>query len=306
MVMSLQKRPSSTSDPPDLCSYNVEQYGLIMTRKIQYQPLVQCVTYFVGTRVITAVCWSLYPHSAPWAAAASRVTTIPFLVLWTRAFGAYTNIAPLYWTYEGERSRLRQTVTYMSAGTSLGVGAFLFVVGVAMSRDWLRFPHWGWQVTPLPNVAYGVLLNTTEMFAVAVTEELVYRGYSFDLAVKALGKRRASVMLALLFALMHRTFLGAPGVGAGALALTSLRLMNDNLWLPIGYHFGWNVIQSVGLDPPATFTSIRPAHITGPALWLGQFGKPVPGVLATLVHLLVMSITFFMLRRRHKHVSATQ
>ena len=66
-----------------------------------------------------------------------------------------------------------------------------------------------------------------------------------------------------------------------------LRLHTDALWMPVGYHGASTVLQTTVFGVSGSAPSIRPLPIHGPARWMGQPGQPEPGLLSTLVHLVM-------------------
>jgi uncharacterized protein len=79
----------------------------------------------------------------------------------------------------------------------------------------------------------------------AVGEELLFRGYGFQVLLAAFGPYATIVPVGVLFALMHS---GNPNANWFGLANTAgfgilfgyAFLRTRDLWLPIGLHFGWN------------------------------------------------------------------
>jgi membrane protease YdiL (CAAX protease family) len=74
---------------------------------------------------------------------------------------------------------------------------------------------------------------------------MVFRGYGFETVREALGQPAALGVLIPAFALYHGLDpQQALGMAAGGTALMLLRLQSDALWLPLGYHWAWNVFQT--------------------------------------------------------------
>jgi CAAX protease family protein len=84
---------------------------------------------------------------------------------------------------------------------------------------------------------------------------------------------------------------------AGGTTLMRLWLHTDALWLPLGYHWAWNVLQTAIFGTPGSAPSLRPLQVHGPERWMGKPGQPEPGLLSTLVHL-VMALLVWLWRRR--------
>jgi membrane protease YdiL (CAAX protease family) len=79
----------------------------------------------------------------------------------------------------------------------------------------------------------------------AVGEEMLFRGYGFQVLVKGIGPFATVLPVAVLFGLAH-----SQNLNFGPLALLNTilwgvvlgfaYLRSGDLWLPIGLHFGWN------------------------------------------------------------------
>ncbi|GAC1553864.1 MAG: hypothetical protein NVS2B7_29810 [Herpetosiphon sp.] len=225
----------------------------------------------------------LYGLDAEWAPAAIHVTTTPLVFALTRAFARLCNQDRRRWN----RIPVRRGLAHYGTGLALGSGAFLSMVGMAYSAGWVVCPAWGWEGRSKVPVVRSLLLFGIRHTAVAWNEEMVFRGYGLDTVTKAVGRPTGIVGLAVLFSRAHgRNLQVMAAQGALAIALTSLRLESDSLWLPVGYHFAWNYVQTAVLGPPE-WPSIRPLHVTTHNNWLGHPGYPEPGYLAIIVHLAV-------------------
>jgi hypothetical protein len=87
------------------------------------------------------------------------------------------------------------------------------------------------------------------------------------------------------------------GMLAGGTTVMLLRLHSDALWLPVGYHWAWNVLQTAIFGAPDAAPSLRPLHVDGPERWMGRPGQPEPGLLSTLVHLVMALLVWLWMRR---------
>lgn len=121
----------------------------------------------------------------------------------------------------------------LTAGTVLAFGGF----------HWIRTPGAGW--TDLAAGAWFYL-------AVAVYEELLFRGYAFQRSTRGLGFTSAQVLCGALFALGHWNNPGMAGatkawatlnIALAALLLGLAWRRTGSLALPIGVHLGWNWAQ---------------------------------------------------------------
>jgi membrane protease YdiL (CAAX protease family) len=127
------------------------------------------------------------------------------------------------------------------------VGAFLGIFLVAAGSlliFYLRGIEW-----------IDIVANMRELFTaavvllmVAVYEEIVFRGYVLRNLVKSFNKWLALFISALLFTLVHASNPGVPWVGLlntfiGGLLIGITYINTRSLWLPIFFHFTWNLAQ---------------------------------------------------------------
>ena len=64
------------------------------------------------------------------------------------------------------------------------------------------------------------------------------------------------------------------GEAASGLALLVLRIKSGDIWLPMGYHWAWNVTQTALLGPVDGLPSLLPLMVTDPYAWLA--GPAIP------------------------------
>lgn len=134
----------------------------------------------------------------------------------------------------------------------LGWGAFLSgVLSAGMVFTCERFS----------SAAHGFLRWHSEVFATrafvlglaifffaAVLEELMFRGYPFLALRRSLGRWGASIFLSLLFVGVHpsryRSLTAVVSIFLAGIFFTQIFVLSKSLWLPIGFHFGWNLGQA--------------------------------------------------------------
>ena len=116
----------------------------------------------------------------------------------------------------------------------------------------------------------------------AALEELLWRGYLFQLLIEGAGRWIAVLATAIPWALGHADNPGANATGVLYLGLSGILIAwgvirTGSLWFAIGYHIAWNVtaahlfgLTTSGFDLGA---SLLRTTLTGPA-WLtgGAFG----------------------------------
>lgn len=181
-------------------------------------------------------------------------------------------------------------------GLAIGIGSFALVPLFALPFGWVHVdPSAGRGGT-----VQSLLLCSVVLLPLAAAEEIICRGP----LLTWWGRRSIAVAVlatAVFFAVLH-----LPNDGFNAIAFLEIliagiglaiaRFRSGALWLPIGWHFGWNLAQAwlfgfvvSGWAPPTSpFLSMRfsgPPNVTG-----GAFGPEsgllscVAGVIALLVY----------------------
>jgi membrane protease YdiL (CAAX protease family) len=143
-----------------------------------------------------------------------------------------------------------------------------------------------------PGFSFGsVMFVTIILLFGAVGEEMMFRGYAFQLLVGRFGAWAMILPFAILFAAPHllnpnQTLLGALNTALWGVMLGYAWLRSGDLWLPIGLHAAWNISLALlganlsGFTMSVTGIAMRwnvPDVIGG-----GAYG-PEGGLLTTLV-----------------------
>lgn len=179
----------------------------------------------------------------------------------------------------------RAGVRHLLWGTVGGVTLAAVTIGLLALFGGYRITGWG-SIT-------GALAVVGTMCAVAVAEEVFFRGIVFRLLRGRWGVIVALIASSAIFGLLHLINPGASVNGALAVAieaglmLGAAYLLTGSLWLAIGLHFGWNVAiggifgtvvsGSDARDSLVTATTTGPDWLTG-----GSFG-PEASIVAILV-----------------------
>jgi len=170
----------------------------------------------------------------------------------------------------GPASRVALNLT---VGLGIGVGMIAAILGGLVVAGYAEVSWRGAGVVDLA-VWLGLLALA------ASWEELAFRGYAFQWLVRGLGRAGATAVFALSFAALHLFNPNIDAVGfvsiAGASVLLSVALFrSDDLWLPIGLHWGWNLAQGLLFGIPISglsgdeVPSLCTTHLTGPDLITG-------------------------------------
>jgi len=135
----------------------------------------------------------------------------------------------------------------------------------------------------------------------AAGEEMLFRGYAFQLLVRSIGAFATILPVSILFGVVHLFNPNATMMGLINTILWGILLgvgywRTNALWLPIGLHFGWNFALPVFGANVSGFTM----GVTGYALrwrtgdfWSGGAYGPEASVLATVI---VVAL-FFVIQR---------
>jgi uncharacterized protein len=133
------------------------------------------------------------------------------------------------------------------------------------------------------------------LVAGAVGEELLFRGYLFQVLLGAAGTWAAILPVSVAFALVHRdnpsaSSFGLVNTAAFGVLFGYAYLRSRDLWLPIGLHFGWNfTLPLFGVNLSGLrmkVTGYEMSWTAGP-LWSGGEYGPEASVLTSAVVLLL-------------------
>ncbi len=172
-------------------------------------------------------------------------------------------------------------------GLAGGAGAAALVLGPALltgAARWKPDPEWEANPGGIPFLLVVLLFG-------AVGEELLFRGYGFQVLLKPMGEFATILPMSVLFGLAHSNNQSATTLGLVNTTLWGLLfglafLRSRDLWLPIGLHYGWNITLPLFGVNLSGFTM----NITGYAIewqvsdrWSGGAYGPEGGLLTTMV-----------------------
>ena len=101
--------------------------------------------------------------------------------------------------------------------------------------------------TPQDQPSFGVMVFVVSLLALgAMGEELMMRGYGFQILLANVGTWATIIPCGVLFALLHTanpnaTRLGIANIAGFGILFGYAFVRSRDLWLPAGLHFGWNV-----------------------------------------------------------------
>jgi membrane protease YdiL (CAAX protease family) len=143
------------------------------------------------------------------------------------------------------------------------------------------------------------------LFSVAGTaEELTFRGYPFQRLADSLGPAAAVAVFAALFGAAHlgnssHTWISTCNTMLVGVAFAVAYLRTRSLWLPVGLHVSWNIVQGFALGFPVSgillpVALVRPEYHGADWLTGGSYG-PEGSLLATGV--IVLGTVYLLLSK---------
>lgn len=211
------------------------------------------------------------------------------------------------------RRNIHELRTHWARGLVIGLAggatAFLICCGVIALAGGYR-----WSVVEQPDLGAIAVTVLGAGASAAIGEELLYRGIGYRLMEQMFGTWAAIIGSGLVFGLMHMTNPGATVWGgisvalAGGMLLGTLYALTRSLWVTIGYHAAWNVVQGPLLGIPVSgyeMPAFLHATATGPD-WLigGEFGAEGSVITVGLMFVVTIGLVTMLARRRRERVVA--
>jgi len=175
-------------------------------------------------------------------------------------------------------------VAEVRRGTLIGLALFAVTIGIiAMFGGYGA--GWG---------SIGAMLTTFGlMCAVAVAEELIFRGVLFRLVEEMAGTWGALVVSAVVFGALHLVNPDATIWGGLAIAIEAGLMFGAayaatrSLWLPIGMHLGWNFAEGgifgVTVSGSHGTVGLLKGDLSGSAVLTGGSFGPEASLVAILI-----------------------
>lgn len=146
-----------------------------------------------------------------------------------------------------------------------------------------------------PRAFWLVALNLAMLAVSALVEEVAFRGYPFRRLIEIVGPTWATILMSLLFGLLHffnpdATWISVLITMFAGVLLSLAWLRTHGLWLGWGLHFAWNASMGVLFGLPVSgiidFSSVVQTRAIGHT-WLtgGEYGPE--GAFFTLIVLVV-------------------
>jgi len=158
------------------------------------------------------------------------------------------------------------------------IGAIAGVASTALITALAYF--FGGQLRPANEITADLLLSEIIITApTAFFEELAHRGYILPKMEKLSGKTSGILISSLFFSSLHFTWWATPGVPllvilififniflGGVVLSLSYYWSNRNLWVPIAFHFAWNMVGYI------MFPMYPRENVTSPEIFQFEWG----------------------------------
>lgn len=174
----------------------------------------------------------------------------------------------LYWEGKSSISSIgadledKKLLPHLIIGSIAALVSVLLIAGIAFL--------FGGNLRPATDIDGDLILGEIIITVpTAFFEEICYRGYLTPRSVELWGKAKGIIFSSLFFSLLHFTWwspLGSVPVHliiiftfnlflGGVVLSLSYYLSGNRLWIPIGFHFGWNMLGYI-LFPTYPFDSV--------------------------------------------------
>jgi membrane protease YdiL (CAAX protease family) len=146
--------------------------------------------------------------------------------------------------------------------------------------------------TPLDEPSFAVLVFVPALLALgAMGEELMMRGYGFQILLAACGTWATIIPVGIVFAWLHTgnphaTWLGIANTAGFGILFGYAFVRSRDLWLPTGLHFGWNVtLPLFGVNVSGLRMNVTGHEMVWSAgsLWSGGEYGPEASVLTSFI-----------------------
>ncbi|MCG8922487.1 CPBP family intramembrane glutamic endopeptidase [Lentzea sp. CC55] len=251
------------------------------------QLVVVVVVSFVGGTGVQALGWN-------WP-----LTLVAGFLAAALALAAYAWVVRRTERREATEVSWKTAPGALARGVLIGLAMFGAVIANIAFLGGYEVRGWG--------SATGAIAILGFMVAVAVTEELLYRGVLFRIAEEKLGTWLALVLSGLVFGFAHifnpnATVWSSVAIAIEAgLMLGAAYVATRNLWVPIGVHFAWNFAQGgifstsvSGQDAPK---GLLDGVTSGPAIVTGGGFGPEASAYSVLAGV-VLTVAFLWLAKR--------
>jgi membrane protease YdiL (CAAX protease family) len=177
----------------------------------------------------------------------------------------------------------------LGVGLAVAAAMVLLAIGGALPFGRVHI-EWNGSAAGLPAIGATVLVLSLAAF----NEELVFRGYPFQVFLRGIGVWPAMLLISFIWAMLHSrndgaTVLSTLNTMIAGVFLSWAYMRTRSIWLPYGIHVGWNVGTAVVMGVPVSgidTASILKTQLQAPAIISGGIYGPENSILGTAVFVL--------------------
>jgi len=247
-----------------------------------------------------------YAEDADFIIVVAGSSLVPIVILvWL--FSRYLDRKPM--ADYGLRTEGKWLLQILGGGVA-GCAAVAVLFVLFFLLGWLKIESVKWMNKP------SIVLGTLTLFGYALAflcqsagEEIIFRGYYLQNLIECWRPLAATAATAVGFSLLHCANPGFSQMAALNIFLIGIwfamaYFLTASLWVPIGFHWGWNTSLSVIFGLPVSgmdFPALLQVRISGEAaLWTGGSFGPEGGLAVTLLTtaLLLGTARMMFVRRR--------
>jgi membrane protease YdiL (CAAX protease family) len=191
----------------------------------------------------------------------------------------------------------RASAINLGLGLAGGIGCAALVLAPPLAFGAAHFK-------PIVNPETGpatLIFTAVVLFCGAAGEELLFRGYGFQILLRSLGPYATILPVGVIFGSLHArnpsaSYLGLVNTAGFGILFGYAFLRSHDLWLPIGLHFGWNVtLPLFGVNVSGLKIGVTGYVLewTAGSLWSGGDYGPEASILTSAM----MAVLFLYLRK---------
>ncbi len=193
----------------------------------------------------------------------------------------------------------RGKISTTLGGLLLGASLMLLIFVISLAMGWVSIIGFLWTQSAFGDWATALIAFVALQIAIAVNEEVIFRGYVLQRLAAGFGFLVAAFVSSFLFAVVHVSNPNASMWSALPLMLPGLLLAaqyraTNSLWMPIGFHFAWNVAEGVVGFPLSGVNDFNLIKISmhGPEQFVGNGFGPEGALLGIMASLLGLVIVY--------------
>ena len=185
----------------------------------------------------------------------------------------------------------RLSARHLALGLAGGLASVVLALGLPLLAGLAHFRP----ASDSPGSFGAFLFASILLFFGAAGEEILFRGFAFQILLRAFGPWTTILPVGVLFALLHAanpnsTWLGIANTAGFGILFGYAFLRSRDLWLPIGLHYGWNfTLPLFGAEVSGIRIGVTGYELewSAPPLWSGGGYGPEGGLFASLVLVLL-------------------